>query len=267
MDPGYLLRKFRDDGTFILKTWQEAKFRTGPGWVLASETVANRDVGGRAYMEVLAACLRSKYPSWAPHRRYCQRTCSLITLGAMALISYAAFMQEKTDEKLMQQYAKGNAKAFDELYTRHRAPLYRYFNRQVNDAATANDLYQGAWEKIIKARGKYRPTSPFTAWMYRIAHNHLVDHYRRSQPADSVETETLSDKQPGPAQDVIDGEQNRQLRAGIINLPEEQRNTLLLKLETGLKMEEIARVTGVSRETVKSRLRYAVNKLKRSLVE
>jgi RNA polymerase sigma-70 factor (ECF subfamily) len=176
-------------------------------------------------------------------------------------------MREISDEKLMQQYANGNAKAFDQLYARHRAPLYRYFNRQVNDAATANDLYQGAWEKIIKARGKYRPTSPFTAWMYRIAHNHLVDHYRRSQPADSVETEALPDKNPGPAQDVIDGEQYEQLRVGIINLPEEQRNTLLLKLETGLKMEEIARVTGVSRETVKSRLRYAVNKLKRSLVE
>lgn len=218
-------------------------------------------------MDVLVACLRSKYPLRAPRHKYLHQTCSLITLGAMALISYASFMQEKTDEQLMHQYAKGDAKAFDQLYARHRAPLYRYFNRQVNDAATANDLYQGAWEKIIKARSKYRPTLPFTAWMYRIAHNHLVDHYRRSQPADSVETETLPDNRSGPAQDVIENEQNENLRAGIINLPEEQRNTLLLKLETGLKMEEIARVTGVSRETVKSRLRYAVNKLKRSLVE
>ncbi len=190
-----------------------------------------------------------------------------VPLGALPLISYAAFMQEKTDEQLMQQYAKGNAKAFDLLYARHRGALYRYFNRQVNNPATANDLYQGAWEKIIKARGKYRPSSPFTAWMYRIAHNHLVDHYRQSRPTDPVETETLSDDRPGPDQDVIYGEQTDQLRAGIIGLPEEQRNTLLLKLETGLKMEEIAKVTGVSRETVKSRLRYAVNKLKRSLVE
>jgi len=152
------------------------------------------------------------------------------SLGVLVRISYALCMREIPDEQLMQQYANGNAKAFDQLYARHRAPLYRYFNRQVNDAATANDLYQGAWEKIIKARGKYRPTSPFTAWMYRIAHNHLVDHYRRSQPADSVETEALPDKNPGPAQDVIDGEQYEQLRVGIINLPEEQRNTLLRKL-------------------------------------
>ena len=251
----------------LLKTWQSAKFRTGPGWVLASETLKNRDVFYRAYMDVLVACLRSKYPAQAPRRLYPRHTGSTISLAALIRISYAPYMREISDEKLMQQYAKGNAKAFDLLYARHRAPLYRYFNRQVSNPATANDLYQGAWEKIIKARGKYRPTSPFTAWMYRIAHNHLIDHYRRSQPANSVETETLSDNRSGPAQDVIENEQNEHLRAGIINLPEEQRNTLLLKLETGLKMEEIARVTGVSRETVKSRLRYAVNKLKRSLVE
>jgi len=167
-------------------------------------------------------------------------------------------MREATDEQLMQQYAKGDAKAFDLLYARHRGPLYRYFNRQVNNPATTNDLYQGAWEKIIKARNSYRSTAPFTAWMYRIAHNHLVDHFRAMRPTDGVETDTLSDDRPGLVEGVIDGEQNELLRAGITALPLEQRNTLLLKL---------ARVTGVSRETVKSRLRYAVDKLKRSLVE
>jgi len=176
-------------------------------------------------------------------------------------------MQEPTDEQLMHSYANGNAKAFDQLYARHRSALYRYFNRQVNNASTANDLYQGAWEKIIKSRSKYRKTAPFTAWMYRIAHNHLVDHYRRLKPDASVETDVLPDQQPGPGQGAIDAEQNEQLKAEISALPVEQRNTLLLKLETGLKMEEIASVTGVSRETVKSRLRYALDKLKRSLVE
>jgi RNA polymerase sigma-70 factor (ECF subfamily) len=176
-------------------------------------------------------------------------------------------MREHTDEQLMQQYAKGNARAFDQLYARHRGPLFRYFNRQVNDAATANDLYQGAWEKIIRARQKYRPSAPFKVWLYTIAHNHLVDHYRRMQPVDSAQTDTLVDHRPGPVQGVIDIEKNEQLQAGINALPEEQKHTLLLKLETGLRMEEIARVTGVSRETVKSRLRYAVYKLKRSLVE
>jgi RNA polymerase sigma-70 factor (ECF subfamily) len=188
-------------------------------------------------------------------------------LGAIFQIGYAALMREMTDEKLMQRYAKGDAKAFDQLYARHRAPLYRYFIRQVSNPATANDLYQGAWEKIIKARGKYRPKAPFKVWMYRIAHNHLVDHYRRMRPEDTLEPDTMPDTKADPSQDVITNEQKERLRAGIIALPLEQRDTLLLQLETGLKMEEIARVTGVGRETVKSRLRYAVNYLKRSLVE
>jgi RNA polymerase sigma-70 factor (ECF subfamily) len=103
--------------------------------------------------------------------------------------------------------------------------------------------------------------------MYRVAHNHLIDHYRRTRPVDFVEPDTLSDKQSDVSEAVIEGEQKELLRAGIRALPMEQRNTLLLQLETGLKMEEIAKVTGVGRETVKSRLRYAVNYLKRSLVE
>lgn len=188
-------------------------------------------------------------------------------LGALFQIGYAALMREMTDEKLMQRYAKGDAKAFDQLYARHRAPLYRYFIRQVNNPATANDLYQGAWEKIVKAREKYRPKAPFKVWMYRIAHNHLVDHYRRIRPEDTLEPDTLPGTQADPSQDMIASEQNERLRAGITALPMEQRDTLLLQLETGLKMEEIANVTGVGRETVKSRLRYAVKYLKRSLVE
>ena len=202
-----------------------------------------------------------------PHIACLRQIYSPILLGALIQISYAALMREHTDEQLMQRYAKGDARAFDQLYARHRGPLFRYFNRQVNDAATANDLYQGTWEKIIKARCSYRPTAPFTVWMYRIAHNHLVDHYRRSRPAEAMEADTLIDQGSGPIQDVMDGEQRDNLWAGIIALPTEQKNTLLLKLETGLRMEDIARVTGVSRETVKSRLRYAVNKLKQVVVE
>jgi RNA polymerase sigma-70 factor (ECF subfamily) len=189
------------------------------------------------------------------------------TLGAPCGIRYAARMRELSDEKLMERYANGDAEAFDELYARYRGPLYRYFIRQVNDRASANDLYQGAWEKIIRSRDRYRSSSRFTVWMYTIARNHLIDHYRGLRLSAPAEIEELSDQQPGPVEGAIDCEQNEQLLAGIVALPEEQRTTLLLKLETGLKMEEIAKVTGTSIETVKSRLRYAVGKLKRSLVE
>jgi RNA polymerase sigma-70 factor (ECF subfamily) len=238
----------------LRRTWQEINPDTGLGLVMTSETNRNCE-------------LISDYRPRAPFHLSLLPIYFTATLGAHLQISYAALMREMTDEKLMQRYAKGDAKAFDQLYARHRGPLYRYFIRQVNDSATANDLYQGAWEKIIKARAKYRPKAPFTVWMYRIAHNHLVDHYRRMRPDDSVEPDTLSDTRNDPSQDAVESEQNDLLRKGIAALPGEQRNALLLQLETGLKMEEIAMVTGVGRETVKSRLRYAVNHLKRSLVE
>jgi len=182
-------------------------------------------------------------------------------------ISYAHRMPEITDEQLMQRYAGGDTQAFEQLYARHRGAMYRYFSRQLNEPASANDLYQGAWEKIIRSRRSFRAGTPFTAWMYRIAHNHLVDHYRRQRPLDAREMDGIADQQPGPSQRAIEEQQNEHLRAGIYSLPAEQRTTLLLKLETGLKLEEIASVTGVNRETVKSRLRYAVNKLKGCLVE
>ena len=188
-------------------------------------------------------------------------------LGALTRIGYAGFMREMTDEKLMQRYAKGDAQAFERLYERHRGPLYRYFKRQVSDAAAANDLYQGAWEKIIKSRSKYQPSAPFKAWMYRVAHNHLIDYYRRRHPAESLQPDTLADMQANLTQTLIDDEQRQQLKAGILSLSPDQRDTLLLKLESGLKLEDIARITGVSRETVKSRLRYAVKKLKQVLIE
>lgn len=208
-------------------------------------------------------------------------------LGAIALISYADAMSERTDEQLMHKYANGDAGCFDLLYSRHKGSLYRYIKRQINDAATANDLYQGVWEKIIKARRKYKTSTPFKAWMFRIAHNHIIDHYRRQKPVEAMDETQLdsanlserqhnpqpsayghvSDNPPEPSQALIEEQQQRHLLQQIAALPEDQRSTLLLKLESGLKMEQIAALTGVNRETVKSRLRYAVNKLKRNLLE
>ena len=103
--------------------------------------------------------------------------------------------------------------------------------------------------------------------MYRVAHNHLIDYYRRRHPAESLQPDTLADMQANLTQTLIDDEQRQQLKAGILSLSPDQRDTLLLKLESGLKLEDIARITGVSRETVKSRLRYAVKKLKQVLIE
>ena len=169
------------------------------------------------------------------------------------------------DEALMQAYAKGDLAAFERLYARYRGPLYRYLLRHVGDAATANDLYQGSWEKIIRARQSYTASAPFRAWIYRIAHNHLADHFRRARPTQELSPETERSDHPGPEQALAAEQQAKDLAAAVSDLPVEQRDALLLKIEAGLDLAAIARVTGVNQETAKSRLRYAVAKLKQSL--
>ncbi len=150
-----------------------------------------------------------------------------------------------TDEALMQAYAKGDMAAFERLYARYRGPLYRYILRHVGDAATANDLYQGSWEKIIRAKASYTANAPL-----------------RMQ---ELTPETERSNNPGPEQALADEQQAADLAAAVSALPAEQRDALLLKMEAGLDLAAIARVTGVNEETAKSRLRYAVARLKRSL--
>jgi RNA polymerase sigma-70 factor (ECF subfamily) len=174
-------------------------------------------------------------------------------------------MREISDEQLMQDYAAGNTAAFETLYGRYRKPLYRYVLRQVGDEATANDLYQGTWERIIKARNRYRSAAPFAAWMFRIAHNHLVDHWRRQRNTVSTEDMELAATEAGPARQAGCDEHHQLLQQAIRGLPDNQKQTLMLRLEADMGLADIGRITGVGRETVKSRLRYAVAKLKQVL--
>lgn len=176
-------------------------------------------------------------------------------------------MRDRTDEALMKAYAEGNVEAFELLYDRHRVPLYRYVLRHVGDAATANDLYQGSWEKIIKARKSYNTAAPFQAWMFRIAHNHVMDFFRRSKPVSDLPAEDMAATTPGPGEEFLAGNREEKLHEALIRLPPEQKEVFLLKLESGLDLQAIAEITGVNRETVKSRLRYAVAKLKKILRE
>lgn len=202
---------------------------------------------------VLALILPPQVP--APH----------VMFGVINVLGYALGMRGFSDEQLMVKYAAGDASAFDDLYKRYRAPLYRYIQRLVRDPATANDLYQGSWEKLIKARGRYQPAAPFRAWLFRIAHNHVVDHFRSNRQTELLDAEKLVASEPQPSE--VLGQEQRQLRfrAALEHLPNEQRHALLLKIEGGLGLDEIGEITGVERETVKSRLRYATAKLKRTL--
>jgi len=87
------------------------------------------------------------------------------------------------DEELMVAYRDGNLGAFEALYRRHKGGLYRYLLRQCRDNAVAEELFQDVWLNLIRSRGSYVVSSRFTTYLYRVAHNRLIDHYRRQAPA------------------------------------------------------------------------------------
>ena len=176
------------------------------------------------------------------------------------------------DEELMLSYAAGDGGAFETLYRRHRGPLYRFLLRQVSEAATAEELFQDVWMRVIDSRGRYQPRARFTSWMYAIAHNRLMDFYRASGRAKFLaqeDAEEAIDSVPAddpPPETLVERKRLAgRLLAALAELPEAQREAFLLQQEGDLSVEEIGAATGVSRETAKSRLRYALAKLRASL--
>jgi RNA polymerase sigma-70 factor, ECF subfamily len=176
------------------------------------------------------------------------------------------------DAQLMLRYAAGDARAFDALYGAHRAALWRFIRRSVRDDAATDDVFQECWSRVIASRKGYRPEARFATWLYRIAHNCCVDHWRRSGRRDrheSADEEALADAPDRasvePAEAALLGETRERLAAALEKLPAEQRAAFLLYVEGGLSVKEIGEITEVNAETAKSRLRYAVARLKRML--
>lgn len=172
---------------------------------------------------------------------------------------------EASDEELMLAYRDGNAGAFDTLYARHKGALYRYVLRGVKMRAVAEELYQEIWIRVIEARRRYSPSARFTTWLYTIAHNRLVDHWRRKElvavPAETEE-EPAAGIDADPAQQAEANQALARFAKALAELPHAQREAFLLHEEADLTALEIAAATGSEPEAVKSRLRYAVAKLK-----
>jgi RNA polymerase sigma-70 factor, ECF subfamily len=175
---------------------------------------------------------------------------------------------DKTDEELMLAYAGGDLLAFEMLYRRHRGTLYRFLLRALHHRADADELFQDTWSRLIAARERYRPDAKFTTWLLQIAHNLVVDRFRRHKPqASDEETEAVFRALDAPESDEPDRvltefEQRRRLQLALEDLPDEQRVAFLLRIESGLGLDEIAEITGAGHETVKSRLRYALARIR-----
>ncbi len=188
---------------------------------------------------------------------------------------------EPTDESLMLRFAQGDMKAFELLYDRHEMGSWRFIFRSVRDHQLADDLLQDVWFAVARQAGAYAPLAKFRTWLFTIAHNRVIDHFRACHDTLSLDVQDDDDHRSatglvaepvansgfGPLRQLESKEQAAALLQAIETLPHEQREAFLLQAEAGMAVAEIAEVTGVSFETAKSRLRYARSRLRNLLWE
>lgn len=180
-----------------------------------------------------------------------------------------------SDEDLMLRYRDGDLHAFEELYGRHRLGLYRFIAWRSPRADWVDEIVQDSWANLHHARARYQPDAAFRTYLYQIARNRLLDLLRQHQLVLATELGTGTDGRDvfdvladaahdSVSPDVLLDEKQRKanLQKALAALPGEQREALVLQQFNGMSLEEIAAVVSAPVETVKSRLRYAMRKLR-----
>ena len=174
----------------------------------------------------------------------------------------------------MLRYRDGDAAAFDALYARHKSATFRYCLRQCTNSAEADEVFQELWLSVINARASYAVQARFTTWLFTLAHHRLVDFFRSRGHLKLVSLESEDDEDStqalqvagrvsdNPAQQLALKQEALAVLSWVAALPAPQREAFLMQQETDMSIDEIAAATGTSRETTKSRLRYAMDKLK-----
>jgi RNA polymerase sigma-70 factor (ECF subfamily) len=191
--------------------------------------------------------------------------------------------ESSTDEALMLRYQKGDVRAFELLLGRHRKPVFNFILRFVGEPAQAEDLLQEVFLRLIKGADAYQKQAKFTTWLYTIARNLCVDASRRGKhrraqsldaPMDASEKDgatlldVVADSHGLPAdRQAIGNELHGKLHAAINKLSEEQREVFLMREFLDMPFKDIADVVGCPENTVKSRMRYALEKLREELEE
>jgi RNA polymerase sigma-70 factor (ECF subfamily) len=186
---------------------------------------------------------------------------------------------QQSDEELMLLYQGGNEAAFEVLYWRHQHGIFNFICHFIGESGNqAEELLQDVFLKVVKSRKRYEPSAKFTTWLYQIARNGCIDHFRKmkhrkltslSQPIDadedmSVET-TISHSSPSPEKNAHMGELAEVLKKAIDSLPDEQREIFLMREDLNLSFAEIAEALKCPINTAKSRMRYALEHLRKSL--
>lgn len=186
-------------------------------------------------------------------------------------------MQDRSDETLLLSYREGEVAAFATLFHRYRSPLFNFLLRRVRDRGRAEELYQDVWTKVIERCGDFRGDAKFSTWLYTIARNQCIDNARRMKHRVHRSLDATRDDagaplvervgNPGPSTEALASGVVLQERiaAAVERLPDEQQEVFLLRQLQGLGFKEIADIVHAPVNTVKSRMRYALERLQDEL--
>ena len=182
-----------------------------------------------------------------------------------------------SDQDLVQAYIKGDQSAIETLINRHRSKVYTYILLTIKNQQLAEDLFQETFIKVIQSlrSGKYRDNGRFLSWVIRISHNLIIDHFRKEKQMNAVSNDDsdldLFNSRKLADQNIEDILVNNQImyeiRLLINELPDDQREVVLLRHYGGLSFKEIAEQTGVSINTALGRMRYALINLRKLIKE
>lgn len=186
-------------------------------------------------------------------------------------------MSDPPDEQLLAAYRGGDIDAFEALLGRYRVPMFNVILRLVGDRGRAEEIYQEVWLKVVERSGDFRGDARFSTWLYTVARNLCIDHQRKTklrthpsldQPGSGSESPLsgrLPNSGPSPETLAVGRLVRSRIALAVERLPNEQREVFLLRHLQGLAFREIAEVVGVPINTVKSRMRYALERLQVSL--
>jgi RNA polymerase sigma-70 factor (ECF subfamily) len=173
-----------------------------------------------------------------------------------------------SDYELIQRFIKGEQSCFEQLIHRHKNKLFAYISLYIRDHALAEDLFQDTFMKVIQSvkAGKYQDNGKFLSWVMRIAHNLIIDHFRRIKQMNTVsnddyESDLFNSRKLAEStveDDIIRRQIQKDVRKMITLLPDDQREVVILRHYAGLSFKEIAEITEVSINTALGRMRYAL---------
>lgn len=177
-----------------------------------------------------------------------------------------------SDAFLVSAYINGNESALSELITRHKQRIYSFIYSKVFDRDISEDIFQDTFIKVIKTlkKGGYNEEGKFLPWVMRIAHNLVIDHFRKNNRMPKFENKddfnifsVLSDQVPNVEKRMIKGQVENDVRRLIQELPEDQKEVLVMRIYKEMSFKEISEQTGVSINTALGRMRYALINLRK----